>query len=257
MPQSSGSGWQGGPKTPDDDTWLHDHAQPVHDEFGGYRAVAASPRAPGGGARGRHRNFSVLAAVAVVAAAAGAGATLAMAGGSSGSPAAAPSSAPSIVAPGPTGGNGLVPGGGSVPGAGPVPGGGSVPSARPVPGGGSVAGAGPVPGGGSVASAGPVPGGGNGVAGPVPGGGGAGGVMRGLAVGKVTSVSRTSITTSGSGATFTAEVTSSTKVTGRVTSITSVKVGDTVSVQITQSGGGKAIATAIQDPASTPLSDGG
>ncbi len=44
--------------------------------------------------------------------------------------------------------------------------------------------------------------------------------------------------------------------TGKVTSIGSVKVGDLVSAQITDRGG-KATATAIQDPAHLPSSGGG
>lgn len=69
--------------------------------------------------------------------------------------------------------------------------------------------------------------------------------------GKVTAVSATSITLEGAGQQITATVTSATKVTGRVTSITGVKPGDLVSAQLTGTGG-KLTATAIQDPASLP-----
>jgi hypothetical protein len=88
-----------------------------------------------------------------------------------------------------------------------------------------------------------VPGGG-----AFPGGGQVGQLILG---GKVTAVSGTSITIAGGSHTVTAAVTSSTKVTGKVTSISAVKVGDLVSAEITESGG-KATASAIQDPASLP-----
>jgi hypothetical protein len=69
--------------------------------------------------------------------------------------------------------------------------------------------------------------------------------------GQVTAISATSITLTSGGQQVTAAVTSSTRVTGRVTSIGGVKTGDLVSVQITGSNG-KLTATAIQDPASLP-----
>ena len=69
--------------------------------------------------------------------------------------------------------------------------------------------------------------------------------------GKVTAVSAASITLTSGSQQVTAAVTSSTRVTGRVTSIGGVKTGDLVSVQITGSNG-KLMATAIQDPASLP-----
>ena len=101
-----------------------------------------------------------------------------------------------------------------------------------------------------------APGGGNGNGGngPPPGGGGAVGQL--FIGGKVTAVSSTSITIGAGGHAVTAAVTSSTRVTGNVTSIGSVKVGDLVSAQITESGG-HATATAIQDPAHLPSSGGG
>jgi hypothetical protein len=54
----------------------------------------------------------------------------------------------------------------------------------------------------------------------------------------------------------TAAITSSTKVTGKVTSMGGVKVGDQVSAQITKSNGGQPTATAIQDPAQAPSGGG-
>ena len=71
--------------------------------------------------------------------------------------------------------------------------------------------------------------------------------------GKVTSVSATSITVAGPDHQVTAAVTSATKVSGRVSDIGGVRVGDLVSVQATGTGAnGKLTATAIQDPASLP-----
>jgi hypothetical protein len=67
--------------------------------------------------------------------------------------------------------------------------------------------------------------------------------------GKVAAVSATSITLGSPGRYLTAAVTSATKVTGKVSAISGVKVGDLVSAQITGTDG-KLTATAIQDPAS-------
>jgi hypothetical protein len=69
--------------------------------------------------------------------------------------------------------------------------------------------------------------------------------------GKVSAVSATSITITGGSQQVKAAVTSSTKITGRVTSITGIKTGDFVAAQITDDGG-KLTATAIQDPSSAP-----
>jgi hypothetical protein len=69
--------------------------------------------------------------------------------------------------------------------------------------------------------------------------------------GPVTAVSATSITLGGGGREVTAAVTAATKVTGKVTSIGGVKVGDVVSATITDTNG-KLTATSIQDPASLP-----
>jgi hypothetical protein len=67
--------------------------------------------------------------------------------------------------------------------------------------------------------------------------------------GKVEAVSSTSITVGGPGQSVTAAVTAATKVTGRVSRIGSVKVGDYVAVSITGTDG-KLTADSIQDPAS-------
>ena len=93
--------------------------------------------------------------------------------------------------------------------------------------------------------------GGNTGGGVLPGSGGGGGNVQMFVGGKVLAVSGTSITIGGPDHTVTAAVTSSTRVTGRVSSIRSVKVGDMVTAQITQSGG-QATVTAIQDPAQLP-----
>ena len=88
--------------------------------------------------------------------------------------------------------------------------------------------------------------------GALPGSGQVGQLILG---GKVTAVSGTSITIAGGSHSVTAAVTGSTKVTGKVTSIGAVKVGDLVTAEITESGG-KATAAAIQDPASLPSGGG-
>lgn len=74
--------------------------------------------------------------------------------------------------------------------------------------------------------------------------------------GKVTAVSATSITLGGGAQTVTAAVTHSTKVSGKVTSIAGIKVGDLVSASITGTSGGKLVADSIQDPASLPSGPG-
>jgi hypothetical protein len=86
-------------------------------------------------------------------------------------------------------------------------------------------------------------------------GGGPGGTASVFMIGKVTAVTSTSITVGGPGRSITAAVTGDTRVTGKVSSIGGVKVGDQVSAQMTQSGG-KITATAIQDPAQAPPGGG-
>jgi hypothetical protein len=97
---------------------------------------------------------------------------------------------------------------------------------------------------------GPVSGGG-----AVPGGG-SGQVGQSFIEGRVEAVSSTSITIGGPGQSITAAITASTKVSGKVASIGSIKVGDQVSAQITVNGG-QATVTAIQDPAQAPPGGGG
>jgi hypothetical protein len=99
----------------------------------------------------------------------------------------------------------------------------------------------------------PVAPGGNGLPvgnGALPGSG-SGGTAMIFVIGKVTAVSGTSITIGGPTHSVTAAVTDSTRVTGKVSGIRGVKVGDQVSAQITQSGG-RSSAIAIQDPAQPP-----
>ena len=73
--------------------------------------------------------------------------------------------------------------------------------------------------------------------------------------GQVTAVSATSITLNGGGQEITATVTRATKVTGKVTSISGIKVGDFVSASISGANG-KLTADSIQDPASLPSGAG-
>jgi hypothetical protein len=96
-----------------------------------------------------------------------------------------------------------------------------------------------------------APGGNGSSGGARPGSGAGGGTIQMFADGQVLAVSGTSITIGGPDHRVTAAVTSSTRITGRVGSIRAVKVGDQVTAQITQSGG-RAVATAIQDPAQLP-----
>ena len=99
-----------------------------------------------------------------------------------------------------------------------------------------------------------APGGSSG-GGPVGGpGGGAVGEM--FVAGPVTAVSSTSITIGGPGHTVTAAITSATRISGKVTSIGGIKVGDQVSAQITQGNGGQPTVTAIQYPAQVPSGGG-
>jgi len=70
-------------------------------------------------------------------------------------------------------------------------------------------------------------------------------------VGTVTAVSATSITIAGAGPTVTAAVTPSTRVSGRVSSISGIKAGDQVSALITRNGS-RATATAIAYPPQRP-----
>jgi hypothetical protein len=93
-----------------------------------------------------------------------------------------------------------------------------------------------------------APGGGSG-GGTIPGGGAVGKMF---VAGPVTAVSSTSITIGGPNHTVTAAITSATRITGKVTSIGGIKVGDQVSAQITESNGGQPTVAAIQDPAQAP-----
>ena len=93
---------------------------------------------------------------------------------------------------------------------------------------------------------------------PQGGGGGSlpsGAAMRLLIGGPVTAVSATSITIGNGGRAVTAAVTSATKVTGKVTSIGGIKVGNLVSATISGTSG-KLVADSIQDPASLPSGPG-
>src|SRR6266851_5364171 len=99
---------------------------------------------------------------------------------------------------------------------------------------------------------------GNGPPGALPSGGpsgGPGGTANLFIIGKVTAVTSTSITIGGPGHSIVAAVTGDTRVTGKVSSLGAVKVGDQVSAQMTQSGG-KTTVTAIQDPAQSPPGGG-
>jgi hypothetical protein len=210
-PETSGSVGMHDAASPAADGWPDDQADEPDldwpddwpDEGGndppwGRTAPAAAHGSDGGPGRLGLRPLA-LATVAVVALAAGAGVALAITKGidHSASPSAAPSTQPSVVAPGGSG-----PGGGTVPGGG-------------------------------------------------------GPVEQMFVAGPVTAVTSTSITIGGGpGRSVTAAITSSTRITGKVTSIGGVKVGDQVSAQITESNGGQPTVAAIQDPAQAPSGGG-
>ena len=95
----------------------------------------------------------------------------------------------------------------------------------------------------------PGPGGQAGPNGGFPGGGG--GVGHAFLIARVLKVSATSITLGGPGRSITASVTSSTRITGKVSAISGIKVGDQVSAQIIEGNGSPTVA-AIQYPAQMP-----
>jgi hypothetical protein len=229
--RSSDSAGQAGGDWPDD-LWPDDDDQAGHGSLAGDPArdggdegppgAAGAPPVPSGwpGTAPRNRRIrpAVLAVIIVAAAAAGAG--------------IAAVAVHDLSAPSATGSG--VAGSGAGGSDGPF-------SQSP----GQSGGNGTLPGGGGA-----VPGGG----GTVPGGGpGAGPGQAGslFLIGKVTAVSRTSITIGGPGRTATAAVTGATRVTGKVSTITEIKVGDQVSAQITQGSRGN-VAVAIADPAQLP-----
>ncbi|HTS97855.1 MAG TPA: hypothetical protein VMI33_14670 [Streptosporangiaceae bacterium] len=86
--------------------------------------------------------------------------------------------------------------------------------------------------------------------GAVPGTG-AGGTEQVFIGGTVLAVTGTSITIGGPDRSVTAVIAGSTRITGQVSGIRGVKVGDLVTAQITESGS-RATVTAIQDPAEPP-----
>jgi hypothetical protein len=73
-----------------------------------------------------------------------------------------------------------------------------------------------------------------------------------MLAGQVLAVSGTSITIGGNGPAVTAAISSATQVTGKVSSISGIKVGDTISAQLSGTSTADMTATAIQDPVSTP-----
>jgi Cu/Ag efflux protein CusF len=73
--------------------------------------------------------------------------------------------------------------------------------------------------------------------------------------GPVQAISASSITLGSPGRTVTAAITGATRVSGRVTSPSQIKVGDNVSAQITVRNG-KSVVTSIQYPAQLPSGGG-
>jgi hypothetical protein len=84
---------------------------------------------------------------------------------------------------------------------------------------------------------------------PSPGGSGAEESV--MMLGRVLAVANDSVTVGGPGQAISARATSATKFTGKVRSLAQVRVGDTVSAEITVSGGAATLVR-LQDPASQP-----
>jgi len=76
-----------------------------------------------------------------------------------------------------------------------------------------------------------------------------GGTLRITLIGKVLAVSRTSVTIGGDGPPVTGHLTGSTRVTGKITSVDGIKVGDQISAQLTGTAMTSLTFTSIQDPA--------
>jgi hypothetical protein len=93
--------------------------------------------------------------------------------------------------------------------------------------------------------------------GALPGGGGTGGggTAQMFIAGRVQRISATSITLGAPGRAVTAAITSATRVSGQVSSVSQIKVGDNASAQITVRDG-KPTVTAIQYPAQLPSGGG-
>lgn len=93
--------------------------------------------------------------------------------------------------------------------------------------------------------------------GQLPGGAGpgGGGTAQMFIAGRVQAISATSITLGAPGRAVTAAITSATRVSGRVSSVSQIKVGDNASAQITVRDG-KPTVTAIQYPAQLPSGGG-
>jgi hypothetical protein len=81
---------------------------------------------------------------------------------------------------------------------------------------------------------------------------GNGGGLMYMLNGKVAAISGTSITLSGNGPSVTASINGSTQVTGDVTSVSGIKVGDQVTAQVSGQSSSSLVATAIQDPGQGP-----
>lgn len=92
----------------------------------------------------------------------------------------------------------------------------------------------------------------NGSLAPLPPLGGNGGGLQYMLNGTVAAISSTSITLAGSGPSVTAAITGSTQVSGNVTSVSGIKVGDQVVAQVSGESSSSLVATAIQDPGVGP-----
>lgn len=104
---------------------------------------------------------------------------------------------------------------------------------------------------GGTPSSGTQGGDGNGLA-PLPALGGGGGGLQLMLQGKVLAISSTSITLGGNGPNIVAAINGSTKVTGDVTSVSGIKVGDQVAAEVSGQSTANLTAVQIQDPGQAP-----
>ncbi|MBR7826372.1 hypothetical protein KDK95_08670 [Actinospica sp. MGRD01-02] len=81
---------------------------------------------------------------------------------------------------------------------------------------------------------------------------GNGGGLMYMLNGKVAAISSTSITLAGNGPSVTAAINSSTQVSGDISSVSGIKVGDQVTAQVSGQSSSSLVATAIQDPGTGP-----
>jgi hypothetical protein len=105
---------------------------------------------------------------------------------------------------------------------------------------------------GGIPSSGTQGGNGGGLPALPPLSGGGGGGLQLMLQGKVLAISSTSITLGGNGPDIVAKITGSTQVTGNVTSVSGIKVGDQVAAEVSGQSSADMTAVQIQDPGQAP-----